>query len=107
MFFYVQIGHEPNCLSSRPLVRRAILVVAGSNQNEIKMDALAACHVDDLDVQRQFVDVFTEYLNTNSRDASESESEGDDDNVGEDEDGDFGGVGAWKHGTLPRWTPIQ
>ena len=28
-----------------------------------------------------------------SRDASDSESEGADDNVGEDEDGDFGGVG--------------
>ena len=63
MFSYVQIGHEPNCLSPRPLLRRAILVAAGSNQSEIKMATLAACHVDDLDVQRQFVDVFTGYLN--------------------------------------------
>ena len=39
------------------------------------------------------MDVFTEYLNAYSRDASESESEIDDDSGGDDEDGDFGGVG--------------
>ncbi len=64
---------------------RVARVAAGSNRSEIKMDAVEACHVDDHDVHRQFVDVFTEYLNAYSRDASESESEIDDDGGGDDE----------------------
>ena len=40
------------------------------------------------------MDVFTDYLNAYSRDASDSETESEGDSGGEDEDGDFGGIEA-------------